>query len=433
MLGATVLLYLTASRLFGRTAALLACALWALTEPTLRLAFATYDPLSILLTALAAWLAVQAGVRRRHGEFVAIAALALALANATAYSMVIIDPVVIAFAFFSWRTRFGSRQACVSAAWMLGGFAVFFAMLLTISRSWPGIIYTVFARDVPDHQGTALILIEIWSYSGLIIVLAAIGGLIGARHESGSRAGLLGLAGATVVLVPAAQLYYQTDWSLDKHLAYGIWFAAMAAGYGCAKLIRWFFTARKQVAAVLCAVALAYPAVAAWQAASNAWQGWPNSTAFAATFRPWAERTSGPIYVAGQEHIAQYYTPRIVNWTRWNTELSLDPGPAARNVTYYTRQLRSLHYGLVVLFYSTSFSSGNLPANLLTSGGGSSFPARLLGLVGADSGEPGLRALTLALERDRKHYRLVATGPYNSAHNHAVFAIWQLKNQVKQT
>ena len=48
-------------RLIGRTGALFAAALWAFSEPVLRLAFATSDPLSILLTALSAFLIVQAG------------------------------------------------------------------------------------------------------------------------------------------------------------------------------------------------------------------------------------------------------------------------------------------------------------------------------------------------------------------------------------
>ena len=48
MLMATVLLYLTASRLIGRTGALFAAALWALSEPVMRLAFATFDPLVVL-------------------------------------------------------------------------------------------------------------------------------------------------------------------------------------------------------------------------------------------------------------------------------------------------------------------------------------------------------------------------------------------------
>ena len=33
------------------------------------------------------------------------------------------------------------------------------------------------------------------------------------------------------------QLRYQTTWTIDKHLAYGIWFAAIAAGYACSKFI----------------------------------------------------------------------------------------------------------------------------------------------------------------------------------------------------
>ena len=61
MVGATVLLCLTASRLIGQTGALIASGLWALSEPVMRLTFATADPLSIFLTALSAWLIVQAG------------------------------------------------------------------------------------------------------------------------------------------------------------------------------------------------------------------------------------------------------------------------------------------------------------------------------------------------------------------------------------
>ena len=95
MLGATILLYFTTSRLVDHTAAVVATALWALGEPAVRLAFATFDPLSVLLTAFSAWLIVQADHRYHRGAFVAAAAAALALANVTAYSGVIIDPVVI--------------------------------------------------------------------------------------------------------------------------------------------------------------------------------------------------------------------------------------------------------------------------------------------------------------------------------------------------
>ena len=83
MLGATVLLYSTASRLFGRNAAIFTAVAWAFTEPVLRLAFATYDALSIFLTAVAAWLALQAGYRRRRGELVGASRESVARALAT--------------------------------------------------------------------------------------------------------------------------------------------------------------------------------------------------------------------------------------------------------------------------------------------------------------------------------------------------------------
>src|SRR5580692_3339923 len=65
MLGATVALWATAGRLFGRRAAFFAAALFAVSGPTLHLgAFATYDAMSIFLVALAVWLVVRAGERQ---------------------------------------------------------------------------------------------------------------------------------------------------------------------------------------------------------------------------------------------------------------------------------------------------------------------------------------------------------------------------------
>ena len=72
MLTATVLLYLVARRLFGLRAAFMAAALWALERTGAATAFATYDALACLLVALSVWLAMQAGIRRRHGELVAL-------------------------------------------------------------------------------------------------------------------------------------------------------------------------------------------------------------------------------------------------------------------------------------------------------------------------------------------------------------------------
>ena len=432
MLGATVLLYLTASRLLGRAEAWVAAALWAFSEPALRLAFATFDPLTMALTALSAWLATQAGYRRRGGAFAAIAVVALALANVTAYSGLVIDPVLIAFAFLVWLPPTGPRRALVSTACFVAGLAVLFGLLMTASRSWSGLVFTVLSRAYSDHQSLALVFNDIWEYSGLIISLVVIGVAIAVGTEGGQRAALLAVLGCGALVVPAVQLNDQTGWSLDQHLAYGIWFAAMPAGYACITLVRWLPRVSRQIAAVCCVVALVYPAVNGWKSAWDVYHSWPNAKSFITAFSPIAARSRGLIYTSGQNLIAQYYTPQGRDWTRWSTALSLNPVSAPRSVwsSYYLALLRRGNYGVIALFYATTFSSGpDLPGSMLLSPPhGRRTNQDLLGLVGDNAGEPGLRALTLALEDD-PDYRLAAIGPYDSAQDNEFYAIWQEKAQ----
>lgn len=428
MLAATVLLYLTAARLLGRAGAVAAAALWVLSEPVIRLAFATYDPLSVMLTALSGWLIVQAGHRRGRGAFVAAAAAALALANATAYSGIVIDPVVIIFAFLVWLPRMHAPRALLRAASFVGIGMVFFGLVMTMSHSWAGIVLTVLHRSGSDRQSVQIVLKDIWSYSGLVASLAVIGVLTALGAEARQRSVLLGLLGCAAFIVPAAQLRDQTGWSLDKHLAYGIWFAAIAAGYGCSKLIRWLPESSRRLAAICCLIALIYPATSSWQSAWAVYHAWPNARSFVTAFAPVAARSRGSIYVSGQFFVAEYYTPQGRDWTRWTTSLSLDPlsAPPSDWESYYTTQLHHGNYGVIALFYPTTLSSApELPGHFLVkSQRGDSTSQELLRIVGDNSGEPGLLALTLAIVDDPDYHR-VAVGLYDSADEDSYYAIWQ--------
>ena len=67
----------------------------------------------------------------------------------------------------------------------------------------------------------------------------------------------------------------------------------------------------------------------------------------------------------------------------------------------YAKQLRNGNYGVIVLFYATTFSSiPKLPENLLVSPPGRSTDQEILRLEGDNPGEPGLPELTLAIEND---------------------------------
>ena len=113
MLGATVLLWDVTSRMFGRQAGFFAAALFAVAGPTLHLgAFATYDAMSLFLLALAAWLVSGAGEQQEAAGRMAAAGAVLALANATAYSSALFDPVVVLLALVTaCRPAAGSRCA----------------------------------------------------------------------------------------------------------------------------------------------------------------------------------------------------------------------------------------------------------------------------------------------------------------------------------
>ncbi len=433
MLGATVLLYLVASRLIGRTGALVAACLWATTEPAIRLAFATFDPLAVLLTALSVWFIVQAGGSRRRGEFVAGAALALALANVTAFASVVIDPVVIAFAFFAWRSLMSRAKAASAAAWLAAGFAIFLGLALTATHSWLAVA-TIIHQPI-DHGPVLPQLTTIWQHSGLVIV-AAILGVVTGRGSRKRQAGLVVL-GLAAIVVPAAQLADRTTWSLDAHLAYGIWFAAIAGGYGATALLRRLPDGRSWAAALCCAAALAYPAVTCWQSAWSVYHSWADARSFASAFAPVARDTTGILDVPGQQYIAEYYEPAGTDWQRWNSlALSLDPPSVYHSIApsgwpaFYEGGLANGKYSAVVLFFATSSDATAQRAEArIQSGDPAADYASLMHLHGLTAGQPGIGDLTTALFDDRT-YRLVAVGPYDMGtlfgnREYGLFAIWR--------
>ncbi len=430
MLGATVLLCLTAAPLIGRTGALIATGLWAVSEPVLRLAFATSDSLSIFLIALSVCLIVQAGYHRRRGELIAAAALVLGVANLTAYWGLLIDPVVIAFACLAWLPRMRSQQSLSCAGWLTAAWALSFGLVMTASHSWSGMFSTLFAPGTTEYLGAPSAATEVWGYGGLIIGLAAIGFLITVKSEQAHSFALL--AGLCFTAYLVADLYFQTSSTIDRHLAYGVWFAAIAAGYAGNKLIRHLPDSRKQLAALCCAAALLYPAITSWESAWQRYHAWPNAQAFIGSLKRIEASSEGDIYVPGHEaNIAEYYTPAGTSWTRWTGALSLDPTTVPDNgwSTYYSTQLQDQNYGVIALFYSTTFSSVRIPPSILLARRISHIDRTLLGLVSDNSGEPGLSALTHAIQHSG-HYTLASVGRYNTSnisgtHDYGIYAIWQ--------
>ncbi len=322
MLGATAALWDTAGRLHGRRAAFFAAALFAAAGPALHLgAFATYDAMSVFLVALATWCAVRAGQRQEATGWMLAAGAALALANATAYSSVLFDPVVIAVALLTAFPRPGGKLAAGRALTLLTVVAAALtAGLLAGGSSYvTGVQQTTVLR-VAGAQSPLTVLGHSWLWTGLITVIALCGVIISWAGRAGrAQTWLLAVLASAAVLGPLEQARLHTAASLNKHLGLGAWFAAIAAGYAADKLIAAAPAGQtRTLTCGACVVALAFPltlgATQSWAFSTD----WPDADSFTAILAPLVEHRTGHLLVEDPS-IAEYYLPAGSHWQRWSS------------------------------------------------------------------------------------------------------------------
>jgi putative flippase GtrA/GT2 family glycosyltransferase/4-amino-4-deoxy-L-arabinose transferase-like glycosyltransferase len=436
MLGACVLLYLTTKRLFGQRTALFAAGLWAVCGSTLRLAFATYDPMAIFLVCLGTWMAVEAGYRRHRAELIAAAGLVLGIGAVTAYSYAIFVPASIVVAITSWAPRLGWKRALTTGGWLAGVSVTLLGMLPTVLKVWQGVLGTTLARS-PGASGVLSVARTSWELSGLIAVLAVVGvfAAVHSRCHSG-RLALLGFCALSAFMVPAEQVRLETATSLDKHVALGAWFAAIAAGYALSQLTSSFRWSGR--AALACAsAAIVFPAVNGWSSAFSVYHLWPNAGAYLTAMRPLVAQNNGNLLVVQYSSMTEYYLGDDSNWQRW-TSLSLDPSYAAtspaRWIDYYRAQIASTAPQLVAVPFDVTFTQqaagevllANL-TNSLKSGKQAEVRKVLLQIAAANesAAEPGLYDLASVIATDPA-YRVVTVAPYDSHISSGVFVVWRL-------
>jgi Dolichyl-phosphate-mannose-protein mannosyltransferase len=366
MLASTVLVWDVTRRLFGRRAAFFAAALFAVLGSTLHLgAFATYDAMSLFLLALATWLVTQPGERGEATGRMAAAGVVLALANATAYSTALFDPVVIAVAvFIAWPA--GRRVAARRVGTLLAVTAVLLIAGLLIGGSayLTGIRQTTLQR-AQGSDPSLTVLLHAWSWTGVVIVLALSAVFTGwATRQERRRTWLLAVLAAAALLGPVEQAILHTTDSLNKHVGVGAWFAAIAAGYAADAFIAAAGPGRSRTLTTAgCVIALAFPTVfgitQSWDFATS----WPNSASFIAIFGPIADQGSGHLLVEDPGP-ARYYLPAGTQWQRWSSTRNIilpggvsTGGPrggvvAAGNPAAFARYISQGYFSYVALNFA---------------------------------------------------------------------------------
>jgi Dolichyl-phosphate-mannose-protein mannosyltransferase len=237
MLIATGLLYLTAKRIFGYWPGVIASALFASLGITQGLgAYATFDAMSLMLIATAAYCATRATSSSR---WLLVIPVVLVFANATKYASIIFDPIVILLAALMLSGE-GRKRVWRRALALTGSTALLLvvATFLAGTAYLKGILFTTVARKTNtgilylNPASTHTIVMYTWSLIGLVLVLGCLS-IIAAVIAPGERAALplLTLLIVAGILVTLEAIHLHDLTSVNKHDDFGAWFTSIAVGY----------------------------------------------------------------------------------------------------------------------------------------------------------------------------------------------------------
>jgi hypothetical protein len=312
MLSTTALLYAMTRRLFNERVGLCAAALFSVTEGTILLGhLATNDAASLSLLALASWIVVRTASWHRRAYL--LAAPVAGLAVATSYWALLYLPTIAVLAGLAAQP-YQSRPAFVRPLLLWAVVVELVAgAVLVAGRAYVTAVGSTTATRTPGSSQALRILAESGRWGGLATALAVFGAAGYALRDRtepneriappGSRRRRIALGttlAGTALLTPVWQLALNTDVSLDRHISFGLFFAAPMAGVGLARLVGDHFR-RAQIGIVVWAVALTLGLGQATQLFAS----WPRSTAsvreFARYLRP------GGRYLVEDDYVPIYY------------------------------------------------------------------------------------------------------------------------------
>lgn len=374
MLGATVLLYLTTGRLYGRRAAICASGTFAVLGPTQFLgAFATYDAMALCLMALATFLAVKSAQGSDNVLTLFYACLVMIFADATKYAVILFDPVIIGLCVLTSVPYRGWPQARRQGYRMLGYSATLAAAVVAIGGHTyiEGLMSTTIART-PGQFPAIHVLTDSWRWVGSVAVIALIGVIIQVNREHRASRLLSALLTIAVLLVPLNQARIHTATSLQKHVDFGAWFAAIIAGYAISRVLPARNQTLKLLSVPVAAVALVAVSTITMSQATIFFQSWKNSTRQVNALRPWAKNEN---VLAEDYFIYSYYLSGEVSLQRWGNTWHLtyqDPtshreltGPSA-----YLDAIKHHYFGTIALSYGTTSDTDRLITRDIAIAGG---------------------------------------------------------------
>ena len=140
---------------------------------------------------------------------------------------------------------------------------------------WLGITTSTLDRP-QSYVAVTTVLQRSYVWTSLILVLAVLGAVLATRSEARGKF-LPAVLAAAALLAPAEQARLHTTVGLQKHVVFGAWFAAIAAGYAMARLSR--VDPGRGWAAVMALPIAASTLFGSMGQAASLYEVWPNSAA----------------------------------------------------------------------------------------------------------------------------------------------------------
>jgi hypothetical protein len=239
-----------------------------------------------------------------------------------------------------------------------------------------GLLTTTVARS-PGGSSALLVLTDAWKWVGLVCVIAVLGlALCILRRKNRPQVMILAVLTISGALAPLNQARIDTLISLSKHVDFGAWFAAAAAGYAVTRLT---CIGRRRTlhyaAAGIALVGVALPATMIGR--SQAWtmfHAWPNSGNLVTELRSLTRQYPGH-YLSEDYDVPSYYLESTTPWQYWSGTWYFGykpPGSTRRliDLPAYRAAFQHHYFSLVILdFEATPNTDRVIAADMRESGG----------------------------------------------------------------
>lgn len=285
MLSATVAVYWMTTTLFahrglGMRPALFAAMTFSFAAPVMFLGFfATFDAPAFAAIAWAAALAVWSSKGGKSVLWSVPVGFLCALAIGLKYSAAIDVPFVLLLTLVGWPVR-AWRTRTVMRGLLAGGTAL--VVLVGSALTWAkadlvGLKFTTTHRNLGAKTPALTLVHDVLSWSGVPIVLMAVGGLYLLRRQP-----VLALVlGAGLCAAMASQIHQGELTSLHKHVVLGLIFGAPLAGILLARLSYW----ARPLGTLIVGVSVWVALLTGLNQSAALFSVWPNTTGLVQTIQ----------------------------------------------------------------------------------------------------------------------------------------------------